>query len=109
MAKRKAAGADGEAPCRAARNCLKALSPWLQWCVDEELISANPSTGIKRPKSSNKDGYKTWPEEYVEQYRTRHSIGSKARLAFELLVNVWAARVDTALLGRQHVRDGMLS
>ena len=92
-----------------ARNCLKALSPWLQWCVGEGLVPSDPTSGIKRPRSSNKEGYKTWREEDVERYRARHPIGSKARLAFELLVNVGAARVDTALLGRQHVRDGMLS
>ena len=91
-----------------ARNCLKALSPWLQWCVGERLIPSDPSSGIKRPVPGNKEGYKTWNEEYVEHYRARHPIGSKARLAFELLVNVGSARVDTALLGRQHVRDGML-
>lgn len=91
------------------RNALKALGPFLDWCVAEGLIAANPAAAIKRPTSPNKEGYRTWPEGYVEQYRARHPIGTKARAAFEVLVNTGAARVDAALLGRQHVRDGMLS
>jgi hypothetical protein len=90
------------------RNLLKALSPWLDWCVSQKLIAANPSIGIKRPRSPNKEGYKTWPEEHIERFRAHHAIGSKARLALEVLVNVGSARVDTALLGRQHIRSGAI-
>jgi hypothetical protein len=90
-----------------ARNFLKALSPFLEWCVSERLIASNPAISIKRPKSPNRDGYKPWTDELIEVYRAHH-IGTKARQAFELLVNVGAARIDTALLGRQHVRNGML-
>lgn len=91
-----------------ARNCLKALAPFMQWCVAEEIIKVDPSAGVKRPTGS-KEGYKTWGEDYVAAFRARHPIGTKARLAFELLVNTGAARVDVVRLGRQHVRDGMLS
>lgn len=92
-----------------ARNCLKALAPFMAWCLSQGLIKVDPTAGIKRPVSANKDGYKTWSDDLVEQYRDHHAIGTKARSALELLVNVGAARVDTALLGRQHVRNGTLS
>lgn len=91
-----------------ARNCLKALAPWLQWCVVEGLIAADITKGIARPTGS-KEGYKTWPEDYVLRYRSHHAVGTKARLALELLVNTGAARVDVVQLGRQHVRDGIMS
>jgi len=90
------------------RNCLKALSPFLDWCAVEGLIKFNPTREIKRP-IEGKEGYKTWSEDQVEAFRARHPIGSKARLALELLVNTGAARVDLVQLGRQHVRDGLLS
>lgn len=90
------------------RNCLKALGPWLQWCVVEGLVAADLAGGIDRPPEG-KEGYKTWPEAYIERYRAHHKIGTKARLALELLVNIGAARGDTVRLGRQHVRDGILS
>jgi hypothetical protein len=90
------------------RNFLKAISPFLDWSAAEKLIAVNPAIGVKRPKAPNKDGYKTWSEDLIELYRGHHPVGSKARQAFELLINVGAARIDTALLGRQHVRNGML-
>jgi len=91
-----------------ARNFLKALSPFLDWCVVESLIATNPAKGVQRPKAPNTGGFATWTDAYVERYRAHHPVGSKARQGFELLVNVGAARIDTALLGRQHVRNGML-
>jgi hypothetical protein len=78
------------------------------WCLSEGLIKTNPSAGVKRPAGS-KEGYKTWSEGHVIAYRDRHPIGSKARLALEMLVNTGAARVDIVQLGRQHIRDGLLS
>jgi hypothetical protein len=92
-----------------ARNCLKALSPFMAWCLTEDLIAFDPTAGIKRPTTGNREGYATWQEEHVAAFRARHPLGSKARLAFELMVNTGAARVDLVRLGRQHVRDGILS
>lgn len=91
-----------------ARNCVKALAPFMAWCLAEGLIKVDPTVGVRRPTGS-KEGYKTWGEEHVAAFRKRHMVGSKARLAFELLVNTGAARVDVVVLGRQHVRDGLLS
>lgn len=90
------------------RNLLKALSPFLDWCKSEGFIAENPSVGIKRPRLPNIGGYKPWPEELIERFRAHHPIGTKARRALEVLVNVGAARVDTALLGRQHIRAGII-
>lgn len=91
-----------------ARNCVKALAPFMAWCLAEGLVKTDPTAGVKRPTGS-KEGYKTWGEDQVAAFRARHPIGGKARMAFELLVNTGAARVDVVALGRQHVRDGILS
>lgn len=90
-----------------ARNCVKALAPFMAWCLGEGLIKIDPTIGVKRPTGS-KEGYKTWREDQVAAFRDRHPVGGKTRLAFELLINTGAARVDVVTLGRQHVRDGFL-
>lgn len=90
-----------------ARNCLKALTPFLDWCSREGFVQKNVAAVIKRPPGS-RDGYKTWTEDLIAQYRSRHPVGSKARRALELLINVGAARADAAMLGRQHVKGGLL-
>lgn len=91
-----------------ARNFLKAIRPWMAWGIKQGLRADNPATAVERPTYKT-DGYKTWPEAHVAAYRARHQHGTRARLALELLVNTGAARVDIVRLGKQHVRDGILS
>jgi site-specific recombinase XerD len=92
----------------AARNFLNTLRAFLDWCVLEDLRADNPATGITAPAIKT-DGYATWPEEYVATYRNRFELGTKARLALELLACTGAARCDAIRMGRQHVREGTLS
>src|SRR5262249_48129863 len=40
------------------------------------------------------------------QYRARHTVGTKARLALDLLLNTGGRREDAVRLGLQHVRNG---
>jgi len=65
-------------------------------------------TPAKGPKSM---GHMTWLEPQVEQYRQRHALGTVARLALELLLNIAARRYDVHEIGPQHViisnRDGV--
>lgn len=91
-----------------ARNFLKALRPWLRWCVSQGMRDDNPAAGVARQAYKTR-GFNPWTDELIEQYRAFHPVGTKARRALELLVNVGAARVDTALLGRQHARNGLLT
>src|SRR5262249_34947883 len=41
--------------------------------------------------------------------RRRHALGTRARLALELIYGTMARREDATLLGRQHAQAGMLS
>jgi len=91
-----------------ARNFLKALRPWMKWCVKQGLRADNPAIAVERPDHKT-EGYKPWPEEYVAAYRARHPLGTRARFALELLVNTGAARGDIVRFGRQHIRNGVLS
>ena len=58
--------------------------------------------------SKNPDGHHTWTIEEVEQFRARHPVGSKPRLAMELLLLTGVRRGDVVQLGPQMVRDGRL-
>ena len=51
----------------------------------------------------------TWNEPQIAQYRKRHALGTTARLALELMLNIAARRHDAHLIGRQHLRDGKLT
>src|SRR6516165_1518379 len=97
------------APTKGAkRTRLLALKPFFQWaCETVHLIKTNPVAGIKVKVTETK-GHHTWTDDEVEQFRARHPIGAKARLALELLLAVAARRGDGIALGRQHLKDGWL-
>jgi integrase len=71
------------------------------------LREDDPTVGIKikRPKS---DGFATWTDEQIDQYRAFHPNGLLSRLVFELALELAARRSDICLLGPQHVRNGRL-
>ena len=58
------------------------------------------------PKSG---GHLTWKEEQIDQFRARHALGTMARLALELLLNIAARRHDAHLIGVQHCSGGKLT
>jgi integrase len=91
----------------AARNFLNTIRAMLQFGVDINLISANPAVGVKRVKIKT-SGYRTWTEEDIAAFEAKHPIGSRARLAFALLLFTAQRRSDVVRMGRQHIRDGVL-
>jgi integrase/recombinase XerD len=92
----------------AKRTWFLAIKPFLMWAVESvHLIEADPTSGIK-VKAKESEGHATWSNEQVEQFRAHHSLGSKPRLALELLINVASRRGDGISLGRQHVKNGWL-
>ena len=50
----------------------------------------------------------TWLEPQIAMYRERYKLGTVARLALELLLNIGPRRHDAHILGHQHIRDGRL-
>jgi integrase len=91
----------------AARNWLKAIRALMHHCVEYELIRENPTQGIKLPTIKS-HGHHTWAEDEIAAFEAHHPIGSKARLAFALLLYTAQRRGDVIRMGRQHVRDGVL-
>ncbi len=54
------------------------------------------------------EGFHTWTEAEIAQFQAKHPIGSKARLAMELMLWTGQRRSDIIQLGRQHVEDGRI-
>jgi integrase len=98
---------DGMKP-HAARNWLKAIRHLMAYCVEHGLIRHDPTAGIRR-KLPRSDGHHTWTEAEVLQFETFHPVGSKARLALALGLYTAQRRGDVIRMGRQHVKDGVLS
>jgi integrase len=95
-------------PPHAALNWLKTFRHFFRWCLDRKLIRNDPTFGIKlkMPKS---DGHACWTEDEIAMFETHYPIGSKPRLAFALGLFTAQRRGDVVHIGRQHIRDGVLT
>ena len=90
------------------RTRLLAIKPFFKWAVEVvHLVDTDPTEGIKA-KAKETEGHATWTDEQITQFRAHHPLGSKARLALELLLAVAARRGDGISLGHQHLKDGWL-
>lgn len=92
----------------AANNFLKAVSHLFKWATEAEHVSVNPVLGVTKVNVKT-DGYHTWTVEQVEQYRDKHKIGTRARLAIDLLLFLGLRRGDVVVVGKQHLKDGLIS
>jgi integrase len=100
-------GAKAATP-EAANDLLKALRTFLNFAVDGGMVTANAAAGVKRFKSRS-TGFHSWTEEELAAFAARHATGSKARLAFALLLYSAQRRGDVVRMGWQHVRGNLVS
>ncbi len=92
----------------AQRNFLNTLRALFRWAVEEGRVPDDPTLGVKRVKLKT-TGYTTWSESNIETFEQKHAIGTRARLAFALLLYTAQRRSDVVKLGRQHIRHGVLT
>ncbi len=92
----------------AANEMRKILRALMQHAVETGLRDNDPTRDVK-PVKIKSDGFHSWTEEEIAAFEAKHLVGTKARLALGLLVNVGQRRSDTILMGRQHVRDGYIT
>jgi integrase len=92
----------------AANNWLRMVRMLMRLGIELGLRNDDPTLGIKTLKIKS-DGFQIWGAEHIEKYRANHAIGTRARLALELLLNTAQRRSDVVRMGRQHVREGILS
>ncbi|MGD9920598.1 MAG: tyrosine-type recombinase/integrase [Pseudorhodoplanes sp.] len=96
----------------AANNFLKTMRRFFKWASDPQggaLVSSNPTLGVKLLKGKNKDGFHTWTNEEITRFEARWPIGTRERLALDLLLYTGLSRGDVVRLGRQHVSGGVIT
>jgi len=88
-------------------NFLIALRALMRHAVTSGLCADDPTIGVRAPKFRSA-GFYTWTEQDIAAFEAKHPIGSRARLAFALLLYTAQRRADVICMGRQHVRDGLI-
>lgn len=99
---------DRRATPHAANNFLIVARQMFAWAVANDHIQVNPCDGVSMIRAKT-DGFHTWTLDEVDQYRECHPVGTTARLALDLLLFLGLRRSDVVRIGRQHVRDGVLT
>jgi integrase len=90
----------------AANNRVKALRQLFAWAMLPEYAYAkkNPARDVGKLRGNNPDGIRAWTEADALRFEARHPIGTKARLAFDLLLYTGVRRSDVVRLGPQMER-----
>ena len=92
----------------AANNLLKVLRVVLEHAVEMGMITTNPTIGVKGYRNDG-EGIHTWNEAEVAQFEATHPIGTKARLALELLLDTGQRRSDVVRMGWQHLQSDCIA
>lgn len=90
----------------AANNFLKTMRALFRWAKESQHVATDPTEGVKL-LSKRTEGFIPWTADDVEKYQARWPLGTRQRLAFEILKWTGLRRGDAVRLGRQHIKDGL--
>lgn len=91
----------------AANNFLKTMRAFFRWAKEEQLVGQDPATEVKFLRVKTK-GFPPWTMAEIDAYRAHWPLGTTQRLALEIYINTGFRRGDAAMVGRQHIRDGII-
>lgn len=95
----------------AARKLRKELVRLFDFAVKAGMCQANPviqAEKVKSPAGQKSKGFHSWTEDEIQQYRDRHQIGTRERLAMELLLWTDQRRCDVVRMGKAQIKNGRL-
>jgi len=90
-----------------ANRIHKRLRALMEYAVDIGWIKINP-VGKDRPFKVKTDGFRCWPDTDIEKFHNHWPVGTKQRLAFDLLLYLGQRSVDTVSMSRNHIADGRI-
>src|SRR5436190_12125536 len=75
----------------AASNWRKALRGFIDHCLSLDMLVVDPLAGVKLVAIKS-DGHHPWELEECGKFEKYHAVGTRARLAYELLLQVGQSR-----------------
>lgn len=91
-----------------ANNFYKALRGLFAWAVKNDHVKVDPTAGVETFKYKT-EGFQPWTIEDYEKFCLRWKIGTKPRLALELLLHSGLRRSDIVNAGRQHLKGNIFT
>ena len=91
----------------AANNFLKTMRALFRWAKEAQLVSFDPAKDVKFLKVKTK-GFTPWTLDDIAAYRKTWPLGTRERLALEILINTGFRRGDVVAVGRQHLKGKVI-
>lgn len=88
-------------------NRRRVLRRVLETAVDLGWIPFSPMQGMRRKRGYG-GGFADWSEDEIATFEKHWPLGTKPRLAFDLLLYTAQRRGDVVTMGRQHMKDGAI-
>lgn len=92
----------------AARHFVDTLHGMFKWAVKAQHVAVDPTAGRAVPKPRAK-GFPVWTEEELEHFERRWPRGTRERVMFDVFLYTGLRRGDVARLGKQHIRNGVIT
>lgn len=99
---------DRQATPAAADNFVKTMRALFRWAVEAGHVEENPAAAVKFIGAKT-DGFRPWTMADLARFRARWPLGTRERVALEVLVTTGLRRGDAVRLGRPHLRDGVFA
>jgi integrase len=95
-------------PC-AARDFLDVMRGLFRWAKEAKHVAVDPTADVKNPARRTTDGFPAWTIDDVARYEARWPAGTRQRVWLHTLLYIGCRRGDAVVLGRQHIRDGVIT
>lgn len=92
-----------------ARNFLDAMRGLFRWAKSVDHVGTDPTLEVENPSRPKGEGFVVWTEADVARYEARWPIGTRQRVWLDVLLYTGVRRGDVVVIGRQHVRDGVIT
>jgi integrase len=90
----------------AANELRKVLCGLMDHAIRMGWRTDNPARLVRSYREG--EGWHTWTDQEIEQYRARHALGTTARLTLELALNTAARLCNVATLTRADIQNGRI-
>lgn len=91
----------------AANNLLKRLRTLFDYAILLGMRRDNPAKAVKSVRAKG-DGFHEWSEAEIAQFKKRHGVGTRARVALEVLLCTAQRRSDAAAMGEAPDKPGFV-
>jgi integrase len=87
----------------AANKWLRTLKQLCRFAIKQEMMATDPTFGVRKREVGDGDGFHEWTEREITQYQQHWAVGTRQRLALDLLLYTAQRRSDVVKMGERDI------